>query len=63
MLEMYDRSLSKTGSATKHPTDMEIMKVIWSDWMRSSGIKRFELKSTSVNKTESVKYVMDFIKE
>lgn len=63
VLEMYDRSLSKTGSATKHPTDMEIMKVIWSDWMRSSGIKRFELKSTSVNKTESVKYVMDFIKE
>lgn len=62
VLEMYDRSLSKTGAATKHPTDMEIMKIIWSDWMRSSGVKRFELKPIAGNKTESVKYVMDFIK-
>lgn len=63
VIEMYDRSLSKTGAATKHPTDMEIMKVIWSDWMRSSGVKRFDLKPVSGNKTEAVKYVMDFIKK
>ncbi len=62
VLEMYDRSLSKTGIATKHPTDMEIMKLIWSDWLKSSGVKRFELKSIATSKEEAVKYVMDFIK-
>lgn len=63
VVEMYDRSLSKSGTATKHPTDMEIMKVIWSDWLRSSGVKRFELKATASNKTEAIKYIMDFIKK
>ncbi|NQX40692.1 hypothetical protein SAMN05421820_10496 [Pedobacter steynii] len=63
VMEMYDRSLSKTGAARKHPTDMEIMKLIWTDWMRSSGVKRFELKSTASNKTEAVKYIIDFLKK
>ncbi len=62
VLEIYDRSLSKTGAATKHPTDMEVMKLIWSDWLKSSGVKRFELKSIATSKEEAVKYVMDFIK-
>ncbi|MCX3264208.1 hypothetical protein [Pedobacter agri] len=62
VLEMYDRSLSKTGAATAHPTDMEIMKVIWTDWMRASGVKRFELRQTASNSAEAVKYVMDFIR-
>ncbi|RZK40569.1 MAG: hypothetical protein EOO90_14405 [Pedobacter sp.] len=62
VLEMYDRSLSKTGAATSHPTDMEIMKVIWTDWMRASGVKRFELRQTASNSAEAVKYVMDFIR-
>lgn len=61
VIEMYDRSLSRTGAATSHPTDMEIMKVIWSDWLRSSGVKRFELKSTASTKAEAVKYIMNFI--
>lgn len=62
VMEMYDRSLSKTGAATKHPTDMEIMKVIWTDWLRSSGLKRFELKPVAGNKAEAVKYILDFLK-
>jgi len=61
VLEMYDRSLSRAGAATKHPTDMEIMKVIWKDWLKSSGVKRFELKPTASNRDEAVKYVMEFI--
>ncbi|WP_342332983.1 hypothetical protein [Pedobacter sp. FW305-3-2-15-E-R2A2] len=63
VLEMYDRSLSRAGAATRHPTDMEIMKLIWTDWMRSSGVKRFELKSTASNKSEAVKYIIDFLKK
>jgi hypothetical protein len=62
VIEMYDRSLSKTGAATKHPTDMEIMKTIWTDWLEKSGVKRFELKPISINRVEGVKYVLDFIK-
>ncbi len=62
VLEMYDRSLSVTGTATKHPTDMEIMKVIWADWFKNSHVKRFELKAIANNKQEAVKYIIDFIK-
>lgn len=62
VMEMYDRSLSKTGAATKHPTDMEIMKVIWSDWLKASGVKRFALKPVVSNKAEAVKYILDFIR-
>ena len=61
-IEMYDRSLTKAGTATVHPTDMEIMKVIWTDWMKSSGIKRFELRAAASSKSEAIKYVTDFIK-
>ncbi|RBQ05822.1 hypothetical protein [Pedobacter miscanthi] len=63
VIEMYDRSLSKTGAATKHPTDMEIMRLIWTDWMKSSGVKRFELKPAASNQAEAVKYILDFIKK
>lgn len=62
VIEMYDRSLSKSGAATAHPTDMEIMKVIWKDWLLNSGLKRFELKAAASNKSEAIKFVMDFIK-
>ena len=62
VIEMYDRSLTKAGTATVHPTDMEIMKVIWTDWMKSSGVKRFELKAAASSKSEAIKYVTDFIK-
>lgn len=62
VVEMYDRSLSKAGAATSHPTDLEIMKVIWTDWLRSSGVKRFELKAAASSQAEAVKYIMSFIK-
>lgn len=62
VLEMFDRSLSKTGAATQHPTDMEIMKLIWSDWLKNSGVKRFELKAAASNKSEATKYILDFVK-
>lgn len=61
VMEMYDRSLSITGVATKHPTDQEIMRLIWTDWMKSSGVKRFDLKPTASNKAEAVRYVTEFI--
>lgn len=62
VMEMYDRSLSVTGRATKHPTDMEIMKVIWTDWLKTSGVKRFVLKPVASSKEEAVKYILNFMK-
>jgi hypothetical protein len=62
VLEMYDRSLSKSGAAKVHPTDMEIMKVVWTDWLRKSGVKHFELKSIMSNQAEADRTIMGFIK-
>ena len=62
ILEMYDRSLSKSRAAKVHPTDMEIMKVVWSDWLRKSGVKHFELKSIMSNQAEADRPIMGFIK-
>jgi hypothetical protein len=42
VLEMYDRSLGM-GGATKSPTDMEIMKVFWEDWLKKSGVPKVGL--------------------
>lgn len=41
-IEFYDRSLTKSGNATVHPTDGEIIKIFWEDWMKKSGVKRFK---------------------
>jgi hypothetical protein len=61
VLELYDRSLTKSGSATVHPTDMEIMKLFWSDWLRSSGVKRFEFRPYANSKDEVEKVILKFL--
>jgi hypothetical protein len=61
VMELYDRSLSKTGSATIQPTDMEIMKLFWTDWLRASKVKRFELHTIANSKAEAEKVVLNFL--
>jgi hypothetical protein len=61
VLEMYDRSLTKSGSATVHPTDMEIMKLFWTDWLSQSGVKHFELHPYANSRAEAQKIVMNFL--
>ncbi|NME68089.1 hypothetical protein [Flammeovirga aprica] len=41
--EMYDRSINANGIATKNPTDMEILKLFWSDFLEKSGCKDYHL--------------------
>ncbi len=48
-VEFYDRSLTLSGNATTHPTDGEILKLFWNDWMKSSGVKKF--KSCKITST------------
>lgn len=61
VMELYDRSLSKEGVATVHPTDMEIIKLFWANWLRQSNIKRFELHPYAGSKDEAEKTILNFI--
>lgn len=61
VLELYDRSLTRGGAATVHPTDMEIIKLLWSDWLNNSKVKRFELHPTMNTKDEASKVVLHFL--
>lgn len=60
VLELYDRTDTNSG-ASEHPTDMEIMKLIWSDWLKESKVKRVELHSKFSNKSETEKVIMKFL--
>ncbi len=61
VMELYDRSLSKAGSATVQPTDMEIMKLFWTDWLQQSKVKRFELHPCANSKDEAEKVIVNFL--
>jgi hypothetical protein len=61
VVELYDRSLTKAGVATVHPTDMEIIKLFWCDWLQHSGVKRFELHPIAGSKDEAEKVILNFL--
>jgi hypothetical protein len=61
VMEMYDRSLTTSGSATVHPTDMEIMKIFWTDWLQKSGVKHFELHPIVNSRDEAQKIILNFM--
>jgi hypothetical protein len=61
VLEMYDRSLSQGGNATVHPTDTEILKLFWSDWLEKSGVQRYELRPLMTTEAEVEQVVMGFM--
>lgn len=63
VLEMYDRSLSKSGSATVHPTDMEIMRVVWKDWLLNSGVGTFEMHPISSDPVSANKIIMNYLRK
>ncbi|HVI46209.1 MAG TPA: hypothetical protein VM802_15140 [Chitinophaga sp.] len=61
VMELYDRSLSKQGAATVHPTDMEIIKLLWTKWLQQSGVKRFELHPFASSRDEAEKTILNFM--
>ncbi|WP_184548329.1 hypothetical protein [Mucilaginibacter sp. FT3.2] len=61
VLELYDRSRSKVGAATVHPTDLEIIKLFWSNWLKESKVRRFELRPMANSKNEAEKIILDFL--
>lgn len=60
VLEIYDRTESNQG-ATVHPTDTEIIKLFWKDWLSRSGVKEVEIHPKFSNKAEAEKVIFDFI--
>lgn len=61
VLQLEDRSLDKAGNATVYPTDMEIMKLFWTDWLKKSGVKRFELRPALASEAETEKVILNFM--
>lgn len=64
ILEMTDRSLDKNGASTIQPTDFEIMKILWSQWLKASGaskVKIYPAFSQKIEAYEALKKLMDSI--
>jgi len=61
VLEADDRSLTKTGNATVAPTDFEIMKLFWADWMKKSGVQHFEMYPLARDAKEARDNIFSFI--
>jgi hypothetical protein len=61
ILEVNDRSKGVGGNATVHPTDLEIIKLFWTDWLAKSGVKRVELWPTMSRKEDVRDVILDFI--
>ena len=61
VMEMYDRSLTPAGVARVSPCDAEIMGLFWNDWLKQSGVKRFELHSCAASGYEAAQIIFDFI--
>lgn len=60
VLELYDRTDTNSG-ASIHPTDLEIMKLLWGDWLKNSHVKRYELHAKFSNKAEAEKVILKFL--
>ena len=61
VLELYDRSTNKNGEAAIHPTDMEIIKLFWSDWLKQAGVKHCEFFPTMKSPKEAENVIMNFL--
>jgi hypothetical protein len=61
VMEMFDRSLSEAGTATVHPSDMEILSLFWTDWLKQSGVKRFSLQPCAASRSDAEKAILNFL--
>ncbi|WP_160138545.1 hypothetical protein [Chryseobacterium sp. c4a] len=61
VLEITDRSLDKNGASTLQPTDFEIMKILWSQWLTASGASKVEIYPTFSQKTEAYEALKRFM--
>jgi len=60
-LEFYDRSKSASGAASVYPTDFQITKAMWKDWLKNSGVKHSEIYETRESIGDIKKIVRGFL--
>ncbi|QZE15481.1 hypothetical protein K4L44_06525 [Halosquirtibacter laminarini] len=61
VMEMDDRSQTKTGNATVFPTDAEIINLFWTDWLKRSGVATYELHHVVPSKSKAQKIIRNFL--
>lgn len=63
VLEMMDRSLDADGVAIKQPTDFQIMKIIWEDWLKKSGAETIAVHQTVSKKEDAYAILKKFMED
>lgn len=61
VLGVDDRTLTATGNATIVPSDDQIIRLFWEDWMRRSGVQHFELYPLSISAADGKKTILSFM--
>jgi hypothetical protein len=61
-LEFYDRSLNRNGTPTVYPSDWEILKLFWDDWLQKSGVKKYELRQIATSKQDVEEAILRFLR-
>jgi len=61
VLEVTDRSLDTHGVAKFHPTDLEIIKIIWTDWLIKSGVRDVQIHAALSNRQDIYPIIKKFI--
>lgn len=61
VLEVCDRSLDTYGVAKFHPTDLEIIKIIWTDWLTKSGVRHVQIHAALSNRKDIYSIIKNFI--
>lgn len=61
VLEVTDRSLDTNGVAKFHPTDLEIIKIIWTDWLTKSGVRHVQIHAALSSRKDIYPIIKNFI--
>ena len=62
MLELNGRSKTASGRITKTPTDFEILKLFWEDFLNKEGVKKIEIKNVQPSTDNINIIVKEFLK-
>ncbi|MBO2546007.1 hypothetical protein J0871_16440 [Salegentibacter sp. BDJ18] len=63
MLEFNGRSKTVSGRITKTPTDFEILKLFWEDFLKNEGVKKVAIKKTQPSTDNINQIVKEFLEE
>ena len=62
ILEINGRSKTKTGRITKSPSDFEIFKLFWSDFLEREGVTNYAVKNVQTSSDDINLIIRNFLK-